>query len=191
MSWKTSGNPPGSPSVSGRTASLVVFAFGVATLAGDCDGDIAQDPTFRDWCGDVLCAWHRDEGTVEPVPTWNEHDLGVSFVDTPTQISQVTTESSASCLLFTSVADIDPAAQMSIAVDFNSDGSFESTSIIGSTQWQRVQTAITAPAAYQGITFVIRKTGTGTAILAEMRIQSSSQCTPPPAPIDAGEGPGE
>ena len=177
--------------MSGRGPLLGVLAFGLAALGGDCDGDIVQDPTFRDWCGDVLCAWNKDAGSVQPAPTWNEHDLGVSFAETPTQISQVTTESSAPCILFTSVADIDPAADMSVSVDFNSDGSFESTTPIGSTQWERVQTVIAAPSAYQGITFVIRKAGTGTAILAEMRIQSSSDCMAPPAPIDAGEESGE
>ncbi|MGD0526962.1 MAG: hypothetical protein ABSE49_17590 [Polyangiaceae bacterium] len=169
-----------------RASLAVVSAFGLVTLGGDCDGDIVQDPTFRDWCGDSLCAWHLDAGVVKPVPTWNEDDLGVGFVDTPTEISQATTESSATCVLFTSVADIDPAADMTIAVDFNSDGSFEFTGPIGATQWQRVQTEITAPAAYQGITFVLRKSGSGTAVLAEMRIQSTTGCTAPAAAIDAG-----
>src|ERR1700722_11117192 len=169
-----------------RTSLLVVFAFAATTLGADCDGDIVQDPTFRDWCGDVLCAWHLDTGSVAPAPTWNANDLGVSFVDTSTQISQVTTESSAQCILFTTVADIDPSAEMSIAVDFNSDGTFESTTTLGSTQWQRVQTEITAPPAYQGITFVLRKAGSGTAILAEMRIQSVTGCSAPAVTIDAG-----
>jgi len=169
-----------------RASLAVVSAFGLITLGGDCDEDIVQDPTFRDWCGDSLCAWHLDAGTVQPVPTWNADDLGVSFVETPTQISQATTESSATCILFTSVANIDPAADMTLAVDFNNDGSFESTTPLGATQWQKVETEITAPAAYQGITFVLRKGGTGTAVLAEMRIQSSTGCTAAPVSIDAG-----
>ncbi|HEY3818675.1 MAG TPA: hypothetical protein VGL81_15990 [Polyangiaceae bacterium] len=169
-----------------RASLAVAAAFGLVTLGGDCDGDIVQDPTFRDWCGASLCAWHLDTGTVSPVPTWNADDLGVGFVGSPTQISQATTESSATCILFTSVANIDPAADMTIAVDFNSDGSFESTTAIGATQWQKVQTEITAPAAYQGITFVVRKGGSGTAVLAEMRIQSTTGCTAAPVGIDAG-----
>jgi hypothetical protein len=169
-----------------RASLGVVLAFGLVTLGGDCDGDLVQDPTFRDWCGSSLCAWHLDAGNIQPVPTWNEDDLGVSFVDPGTQISQVTTESSAACILFTSVANIDPAADMTIAVDFNSDGSFESTTAIGATAWQKVQTEITAPAAYQGITFVLHKGGSGTAVLAEMRIQSSTGCTAAAVTIDAG-----
>jgi len=169
-----------------RASVPVVFAFGMATLGGDCAGDLVQDPTFRDWCGSSLCAWHLDAGQIEPVPTWNQNDLGVSFVDMPTQISQTSTESSATCILFTSVADIDPAADMTLSVDFDGDGSIEYSAPLGATHWQKVQTEITAPAAYQGITFTLRKAGSGTAVLAEMRIQSTSGCTAPPASIAAG-----
>ena len=49
-----------------------------------------------------------------------------------------------------------------------------------------MQTEITAPAAYQGITFYVTKAGIGTAVLAEMRIQSSTGCTAPAVAIDAG-----
>ena len=48
-----------------RTSLLVVLVFGLVTLGGDCEGDLVQDPTFRDWCGSSLCAWHLDAGRVE------------------------------------------------------------------------------------------------------------------------------
>ncbi len=170
----------------GRAPLACALALGASMVGGDCDGDIAQDPTFRDWCGATLCAWKLEAGQIRPAPTWNANDLGVSFVATPTAISQATTESSAKCILFTSVANIDPAAGMTLAVDFDSDGSAEYTAPLGSAQWSRVQTEITAPAAYQGITFTIRKAGTGTAILAEVRIQETTGCSAPPAAIAAG-----
>ena len=50
--------------VRARAPLALVAAFGLVTLGGDCDGDIVQDPTFRDWCGDTLCAWHLDAGAV-------------------------------------------------------------------------------------------------------------------------------
>jgi hypothetical protein len=166
-----------------RCAVCVALALGFASLGDDCDGDIAQDPTFRDWCGDTLCSWTLVAGHIARAPTWNANDLGVSFVDQGTEISQATTETSATCLLFTSVADIDPSAEMTLGVDFNSDGSIDYSAPLGATDWQSVQTEITAPAAYQGITFYLTKGGTGTAILAEMRIQSSSGCTAAPVTV--------
>ncbi len=169
-----------------RAPLLVACAFGVAALGDDCEGDIVRDPTFRDWCGSSLCAWKLGAGHVERVPTWNEYDDGVGFVDVGTQISQATNESSAKCVLFTSVADIDPAAAMTLSVDFNSDGSFEYTGPLGATQWQKVELEITAPSAYQGITFALHKAGSGTAVLAEMRVRSTSGCIAPAVVIGAG-----
>jgi hypothetical protein len=160
-----------------RAVVLLAAAVGVTSLGDDCDGDIVSDPTFRDWCGASLCSWTLDVGKIAPVPTWSADDLGVSFLDTPTQISQVTSESAATCILFTTVADIDPSAQMTLLVDFDNDGTIDFTAPLGATQWEKVQSEITAPAAYSGITFHIRKEGTGTAILAEMRIQSTTGCT--------------
>jgi len=169
-----------------RIAVAAVVAFACASLGDDCEGDIVQDPTFRDWCGASLCSWKTEFGQIARVPTWNPDDLGVSFLDnstTGTEISQVTEENQATCILFTSVGDIDPAADMTVSVDFNNDGSIDYTAPLGAATWKTVQTEITAPPRYQGITFYVKKNGTGTAVLAEMGIQSRSGCTAPPPKI--------
>ena len=163
-----------------RAIWLVVAAGSFAMVGADCLGNVVQDPTFRDWCGDTLCSWTLDSGSIKRVPTWSNYDFGVSFVDTPTQITQVTGESAATCLLFTSVADIAPEAQMRLLVDFDNDGTIDSDQPLVSANWHKVQNEITAPAAYRGITFHIRKDGTGTAALAEMRVESTTGCTAPP-----------
>jgi hypothetical protein len=151
-------------------------AFAGTMLGADCQGNIVQDPTFRDWCGDALCAWHTDHGQIQRVPTWDPQDFGVSFLD-GSEISQVTEESQATCILFTSVGDIAPSAQMTVSVDFDNDGTVDYTAPLGAATWQKVQAEISAPPAYTGITFHVSKNGTGTAILAEMRIQETTGCT--------------
>ena len=111
----------------------------------------------------------------------------MSFADNGaegTEISQVTEESGAKCLLFTSVANLVPSAEMTLSVDFDNDGTFEVSQPIASATWQKVETEITAPASYQGITFRITKKGAGTAVLAEMRIQSTTGCTASAPAID-------
>jgi hypothetical protein len=160
-------------------ATVAVVLLGCSMLGADCDGDIVSDPTFRDWCGDSLCSWTTDSGMVAQAPTWSDSDLGVSFVAQGTEISQVTTESSASCILFTTVANIDRDAQMTIGVDWNNDGTIDKSWPIDAAYWQQDTVLITAPPSYEGITFHITKAGTGTAILAEMRIQSSTGCSDP------------
>jgi hypothetical protein len=164
-----------------RVLVLLAAAIALATLGADCDGNIVQDPTFRDWCGSSLCAWTLDAGRIQRVPTWNADDFGVSFLDPGTEISQVTAENEAPCLLFKTVADIDPAAQMTVLVDFDNDGIIDFQAPLGATDWHEVQAEISAPPAYQGITFHVKKAGTGTAVLAEMQVLSTTGCTPAPA----------
>jgi hypothetical protein len=180
-----------------RRFPLVAVALaGVSLLGDDCQGDIVNDPAFRDWCGASLCAWKTDYGTVSRVPTWSAEDFGVSFADNAagnprgTEISQLTTEHEATCILFTSVGDIDPQADMVVSVDFDNDGTIDATQSLGSATWHQVQTEITAPASYYGITFYVTKRGTGTAVLAEMRIQTTTGCTagpPPSSPLAFGD----
>jgi hypothetical protein len=168
-----------------RASIACVALIGLAMLGDDCQGDIVTDPTFRDWCGGSLCSWKTDYGQVQRVPTWNAEDLGVSFLDNAsgdpkgTRISQVTQEDTASCILFTSVGNIDPRASMAVSVDFDNDGTIDAVSQLGSATWTQVQTEITAPAGYHGITFYVTKSGTGTAVLAEIRVQSTSGCSAP------------
>jgi hypothetical protein len=165
-----------------RAALLIAAATSLAALGADCEGNVVQDPTFRDWCGSSLCAWHLDSGRIQRVPTWNPEDFGVSFLDDGTEISQVTQEDSATCLLFKTVADIDPSAQMTLLVDFDNDGIVDFQAPLGATQWHQVQAEISAPAAYRGITFHLKKEGTGAAVLAEMQVLSTTGCTAP-APV--------
>ena len=162
-----------------RAALLLVAAASLTALGADCEGNVVQDPTFRDWCGSSLCSWTLEAGRIQRVPTWNPGDFGVSFLDTKTEISQATAEHDATCLLFTTVANIDPSAQMTLLVDFNNDGTIDFAAPLGATEWHKVQAEVTAPAGYSGITFHVRKEGSGTAVLAEMRVLSTTGCKAP------------
>jgi hypothetical protein len=176
--------------IASRAAIGVAAVAALAALGADCNGDVVQDPTFRDWCGDTLCSWTLESGKIQRVPTWSPEDLGVSFVERGTEISQVTDEHEATCLLFTTTADIDPAAQMTLLVDYGNDSTMDFQQVLGATQWHKVQTEIATPRGYSGITFHLRKEGTGTAVLAEMRIESTTGCVPlhatTPVPLNAG-----
>jgi len=163
-----------------RALPFFVLLFAIASLGGDCEGDVVRDPTFRDWCGDSLCAWRLDAGHIRKAATWHPEDFGVEFLDTPTRISQPS-DTSSHCLLFTTVADVDASAQASIIADFDDDGTNDVTLPIAATTWHKVEVLISAPKAYSGVRFTIEKAGSGHAVLAEMRIQTSDKC--------AGDGP--
>jgi hypothetical protein len=168
-----------SPSPVSLGAALAAVATAFAGIGADCNGDVVRDPTFRDWCNGSLCSWHLDSGNVLRVPTWNENDFGVSFASQGTEISQATQEDQATCLLFTTIADIDPSAQMWLFVDFDNDGTIDVQTPLGVSDWHKVEVEITAPERYRGITFRVKKEGTGTVVLAEMRVRSTTGCSAP------------
>ena len=166
-----------------RLACILLFACsGLLLGAKGCDGDILSDPTFHTWCGDSLCAWKVEEGRVERAPTWNDKDLGVSLASTPTAISQTVTDSP-KCILFTTVADVDPSAQVVLQLDFNADGTIDVEQPIAATRFESSRNQITAPVYYTGIRFVIRKKGAGNAVLAQIRAQTANDCSAPPVEL--------
>jgi hypothetical protein len=162
-----------------RAAALLL----VALVLIACD-DVINDPTFRSWCGDTLCAWTLVEGHIKKAPTWTEKDYGVAFVDTPTTLSQSVSDSP-KCLKFSTIADLDPSAQMTIAIDFDRDGTIDLTQPMGSAQWTEVVTLVTAPQVYSGFTLYLKKEGPGNAVLAQLRVQSATDCAGAPVALGA------
>lgn len=152
-----------------------VVALGLGVIA--CD-DVIQDPTFRQWCGDTLCAWTLEAGHIRKAPTWTDKDYGVEFVDTPTRISQSVTDSP-TCLKFSTIGDLDLSAELTVEVDFDRDGTVDVTQAVPSAQWTEVETLVPAPKVYSGFTLTIDKKGNGRAVLAQMRVQSSTDCSGP------------
>jgi hypothetical protein len=168
-----------------RIASAATCLAFLVLLRGDsCGQPVLQDPTFRLWCGEELCAWKTEAGSVRKAPTWHEADTGVEFVGTPARIGQ-NTPSTAQCLRFTSVADVSPSAQMSLTIDWDLDGTPDYTYPVPSVSFRQVQADFILP-PHEGMRVVLEKKGSGNAVLAEIRLQllSSADCAsaPPPEP---------
>jgi hypothetical protein len=166
-----------------RFVSLVLVTLGAGALATGCD-DIVTDPNFHTWCGDQLCSWKLDSGKIQRAPTWHPKDYGVELLDSTdashvTSISQVS-DTTATCLELSTVADVAPEAQVSIGFDFNDDGSVDREQTIASVGFTEQKFQVTAPLAYDHVRFVIAKKGTGRAVLAQMEVKSVSNCTAAP-----------
>lgn len=161
-----------------RFTIIMLFGFIGALLVAGCD-DVVKDATFREWCGDTLCAWKLEAGSIRKAATWHKNDHGVELVETPTAISQ-TTDKAPKCLTFTTIADVEPSAQVTIGLDFNRDGTIDVEQPIAATGFREAKTQVTAPTYYEGVRFVITKKGVGRAVLAQIRVQSGEKCTAPP-----------
>ncbi len=159
--------------------------------AESCGSDLLSDPGFDIWCGEELCSWEVEQGTVEKVPTWHESDSGALLVGEVVVLSQLTetTSSDADCIQFSLIADQDDDVGLSLQLDFYDDGVTDYSHPLVADDWQRVDYRITPPDSYDGIRFRVQKVGAGDAVIAHVRAQDvpSTECTDPP--IDLGELP--
>jgi hypothetical protein len=169
---------------------LLTWVLGPA-LAGCAtqgnDGAAVADPSFEHWCDSHLCDWRTDEGSYERTGTWHKKDLAVSFLDTPTTISQLLKldGENAPCILFDTIADVVLEAQVSLALDFNDDGIPDIEQQIAVLHWQPVPFVVRAPVAYDGVRVSVTKNGTGRAVLAQMRVVVQPHCSGNPLTLDA------
>ena len=42
-----------------------------ALLGAKCGESIVKDPNFDLWCGETLCNWQVEQGTITRAPTWH------------------------------------------------------------------------------------------------------------------------
>jgi hypothetical protein len=49
--------------------SLALLCAGVFVVG--CD-DVVKDATFRMWCGENLCEWTTEAGSIRRAPTWHK-----------------------------------------------------------------------------------------------------------------------
>src|SRR5262245_4478984 len=102
------------------------LGLGALVLLACEDTNLINNPSFDLWCGGSLCGWQLDAGQIARVATWHEKDYGLSFEQTPTQISQLSLADPVRCLRFELIADVEPEAQLALLLDFNDDGVIDS-----------------------------------------------------------------
>jgi len=151
-------------------------------MAGECEAPLVKDQSFDLWCGDMLCAWQRDEGTIAKAATWNQHDYGVALEGPSTRISQLLPYGSAdvSCIHFDLLADIDADASVVLGLDFDDDGTIDFTQFLATGAWTPIEYRWVTPTYFHSVRLSISKSGAGRAVLA--RIQASKATGCPGAP---------
>jgi hypothetical protein len=152
-------------------------------LSGYNCNDVLKDPGFDLWCGDTLCAWDLEAGTLRRVPTWHRSDTGVELIGAEVAISQFSprTSSDLRCLRFELIADVEETASVTLELDFFADGVVDHQQVIPTSHWAELSYRINLPTLYQGILFRIRKRGSGRAVLAEIAALAESDCGDLPA----------
>jgi hypothetical protein len=148
--------------------------FVVALLGGGiaCETDLLEDPGFQLWCGERLCQWDTVEGEIQRVSTWHEHDYGVELVGAPVVLRQPLAGTHG-CALVEAVADVDPAADVTIAIDQDGDGNPEWMQALATDGFEASSWEVDLDVAGEGFASM-RKSSPGKAVIGRLRV--STEC---------------
>ena len=162
-------------------ALCIVVAAASQLGASDCGSPpIITDPGFDLWCGDSLCAWKIDRGDVAKAGTWHSEDAGVSLLGNDTAISQLS-QTSATCIEFSFIADIDPQVEVRLEADVFADGAYEYCERMPTARWLPLTYRMRFAKAPDGVRFRFSKRGDGAAVLAQLEAKAVSDCQGLPA----------
>ncbi len=143
--------------------------------------ELIRNPLVDRWCGDRPCGWEVT-GKIERVGTWHTDDYAVAFESSGARLTQLnaTADQSIGCFDFSMIAKVDDRAAMFVELDFDDDGRVDWSERLLPSDFAPKHFLITAPTWYRGVRFIVRKQGTGTAILAELRALAGTGCTGAP-----------
>lgn len=170
-----------------------MLACVVAALFGCGGGGLhLADPELELWCGNGLCAWDVEQGSVRRVGTWHPDDHGAQLVGDPVVISQrAHIDWDVPCLLATALIYADTGAVVYLEIDIDDDGSVDRRVSVSNSSWEPVTTSLSVPFAappegcwscVRPLRVRLRKTGSGTAILARADLSLCPGRSPRPSP---------
>lgn len=134
-----------------------------------CEVDLIDDPGFQIWCGETLCNWALEEGEIARVSTWHDHDYGVELIGSPVVLSQQG-RSGATCVRVETVSHVAASAEVTVEIDVEDDGVIdEVVPVPPTTGFESRRREVRLDASTETVYFV-RKSGTGRAVLARVRI---------------------
>src|ERR1700760_1428987 len=102
-----------------RIPTLFIAVLAASQMGNTDCGQAIRDSGFDLWCGDSLCAWKVERGSVERVATWNQGDSGVGLVGSDVAIEQLTpvTSGDGTCIEVTMVANVDRSTDVELNID--------------------------------------------------------------------------
>lgn len=154
--------------VTRRSKVFTCGAFWLALVGvGECQTDLVDDAGFQLWCGERLCVWDLEQGEIERVGTWHEHDYGVSFVSDDVRLSQRTARGGGTCI--TTTARIDRSAMVTVEIDVDGDGRIDWVQPIRPSPVYAYEIWDGPSVERDGVVYV-RKVGPGRAVVARLRV---------------------
>jgi hypothetical protein len=150
------------------------YIFTILLFSVGCDTEgLISNPSFEVWCDNTPCGW-QSRGKVERVSTWHLKDWAVSLKSNNAEVSQLNLVANASetdCFIFTLVAKISAGTRVFLELDFLDDGEIDVSQQLPESNWDKLTFRITPPTWFEGVRFIIRKNGSGEAIVGRIQAQ--------------------
>lgn len=131
--------------------------------------DFVDDAGFQIWCGERLCKWTLEEGDIARVSTWHDHDYGVELVGSPVLLSQ-DAQSIGGCIRVETVSSVAASAEVFVEVDTDGDGLIDWQVRVPPSEVYQSRAYEQSTAVGRDAVYFLRKSGTGRAVLARVRI---------------------
>jgi hypothetical protein len=84
------------------------------------------------------------------------------------------------CIRIDIIADVAASAQVQLDIDFLDDGVSDWTQVIPESHWKPQSFLVTMPDWYEDARFILRKQGPGRAVIAQLKVEESQDCTAEP-----------
>ncbi|HEY6560373.1 MAG TPA: dickkopf-related protein [Polyangiaceae bacterium] len=155
-----------------KSRHVILLTLGAFAVIA-CD-ELVSDPTFDTWCGDQLCDWQVETGSVSRAKTWHSGDDGVELVGSPVSLSQQLRTSSGEMTLRIA-ADLDASANVAIEIDLGDDGALDYSNVIpAGPPWSVQSMTIDLPRSDRRTRLRIHKRGSGKARIGRLSLESGS-----------------
>jgi hypothetical protein len=129
----------------------------------------ADNPGFEPSCDTgTLCDW-TVIGQTHPVPTWHDQDHGTELLGAPVSLSQLLDPlAGGACVRFELIANVAAAANVSVSLDFDDDGTVEYSDSLPAAEWTLLTYQHRVPPAASRLRIRIDKQAPGRAALARL-----------------------
>lgn len=168
-----------------RLQSTLFVAFVFLTGSAESCGPehVIEDSGFDLWCGEALCSWELEQGSVQRSPSWHSSDPAVELSGESVAISQLSEKGwpEVECIRFEMLADFDEDARVVLELDFYDDGLVDLQQDLAQVRWEPIVHRFRAPVGYRGVRIRLKKSGAGRARIAQLEATSADQC--PDSPI--------
>ncbi|HEY6881441.1 MAG TPA: hypothetical protein VI299_25625 [Polyangiales bacterium] len=166
-----------------------LLACSVLIASCAADSPFQDIETIDSTCAEVLCGWEVKAGEVTPSGSWHEHQRAVQLNGTPALISKrLDYVPNVQCFSMGVLADVDADAQLVLQLDFNDDGSIDTSTMVPAVQWRHLDLGLRTPPEFRAVRLNLLKQGPGRVRIVELVLRANLAACSDVSPTTLADG---